>query len=310
MIAGNLTKPADKSGLYNSTQVYSQVNKDDIINSFVNPIEISITTSNSEESNNADESGSLLESNKTQMQTTPTLSTTSLRPNIATGQTKSTVGPQVQINETNTKSEEYEDDDTDDGFSLGSVLQLLLSETYETTTTAPFKKMPPIAYTLKRPINPPQSTTTETTTTTTTTTTIKPSQLYPTSQYSFTPSKKFNTVNRIDHLVLGEATAIRKTTSRPITTKYITTRKIFMKPTPRPITTKNIEITSKGQAGQTIEPRPPNMIPSLISGLPKVAGCNIYGRMYRVGRIIAELSTPCQECKCTEQGVQCRQLTC
>ncbi|CAH1378707.1 unnamed protein product, partial [Tenebrio molitor] len=42
----------------------------------------------------------------------------------------------------------------------------------------------------------------------------------------------------------------------------------------------------------------------------KLAGCNIYGRMYRVGRIISELSNPCLECKCTETGVQCRPLSC
>lgn len=45
-------------------------------------------------------------------------------------------------------------------------------------------------------------------------------------------------------------------------------------------------------------------------GLLKLAGCNIYGRMYRVGRIISELSGPCMECKCTEIGVQCRDLSC
>ncbi|XP_019771949.2 uncharacterized protein LOC109545606 [Dendroctonus ponderosae] len=45
-------------------------------------------------------------------------------------------------------------------------------------------------------------------------------------------------------------------------------------------------------------------------GLLKLAGCNIYGRMYRVGRIISELSGPCLECKCTEVGVQCIELRC
>lgn len=45
-------------------------------------------------------------------------------------------------------------------------------------------------------------------------------------------------------------------------------------------------------------------------GVLKLAGCNIYGRMYRVGRIISELSGPCMECKCTEIGVQCRNLIC
>ena len=50
--------------------------------------------------------------------------------------------------------------------------------------------------------------------------------------------------------------------------------------------------------------------PGAASGLLKLAGCNIYGRMYRVGRIITELSGPCLECMCTEVGVQCRQLSC
>lgn len=42
-----------------------------------------------------------------------------------------------------------------------------------------------------------------------------------------------------------------------------------------------------------------------MNGLLKLAGCNIYGRMYRVGKIITELSTECLECKCTEIGVSC-----
>lgn len=46
------------------------------------------------------------------------------------------------------------------------------------------------------------------------------------------------------------------------------------------------------------------------NGVLKLAGCNIYGRMYRVGRIISELSNPCLECKCTEIGVQCKPLKC
>uniref|UniRef100_A0A1I8PV98 VWFC domain-containing protein n=1 Tax=Stomoxys calcitrans TaxID=35570 RepID=A0A1I8PV98_STOCA len=46
------------------------------------------------------------------------------------------------------------------------------------------------------------------------------------------------------------------------------------------------------------------------NGILKLAGCNIYGRMYRVGRIILELSSPCQECRCTEIGVKCAPLDC
>lgn len=53
-----------------------------------------------------------------------------------------------------------------------------------------------------------------------------------------------------------------------------------------------------------------NEIPMSVGSLLKLAGCNIYGRMYRVGRIITELSSPCMECKCTEIGVQCKQLEC
>lgn len=49
---------------------------------------------------------------------------------------------------------------------------------------------------------------------------------------------------------------------------------------------------------------------SLQASMLKISGCNIYGRMYRVGKIIAELSTPCLECMCTEIGVHCNQLKC
>lgn len=42
----------------------------------------------------------------------------------------------------------------------------------------------------------------------------------------------------------------------------------------------------------------------------KLAGCNIYGRMYRVGKIIIELSSPCLECVCADVGVQCNPLPC
>ncbi|XP_014477911.1 PREDICTED: uncharacterized protein LOC106746172 [Dinoponera quadriceps] len=53
-----------------------------------------------------------------------------------------------------------------------------------------------------------------------------------------------------------------------------------------------------------------NEIPTYVGSLLKLAGCNIYGRMYRVGRIIAELSNPCLECRCAEIGVQCKPLKC
>uniref|UniRef100_A0A8W7PII6 VWFC domain-containing protein n=1 Tax=Anopheles coluzzii TaxID=1518534 RepID=A0A8W7PII6_ANOCL len=56
------------------------------------------------------------------------------------------------------------------------------------------------------------------------------------------------------------------------------------------------EITMKSKVKDTV-------------GILKLAGCNIYGRMYRVGRIISELSGPCLECKCTEVGVHCLSRT-
>lgn len=59
--------------------------------------------------------------------------------------------------------------------------------------------------------------------------------------------------------------------------------------------------------GETEIFTPPHKEPS---GLLKLAGCNIYGRMYRVGRIIAELSSSCLECRCTEVGVSCTPLNC
>lgn len=48
----------------------------------------------------------------------------------------------------------------------------------------------------------------------------------------------------------------------------------------------------------------------MLASLLKISGCNIYGRMYRVGKIIDELSNPCLECMCTEIGVHCNQLKC
>lgn len=65
-------------------------------------------------------------------------------------------------------------------------------------------------------------------------------------------------------------------------------------------------VTETGTPSKVLE----NEIPMSVASLLKLAGCNIYGRMYRVGRIITELSGPCLECRCTEIGVQCKQLKC
>lgn len=48
-----------------------------------------------------------------------------------------------------------------------------------------------------------------------------------------------------------------------------------------------------------------------MNGLLKLAGCNIYGQMYEVGHVIAELSNACLECKCLPDiGVGCVPLSC
>lgn len=68
-------------------------------------------------------------------------------------------------------------------------------------------------------------------------------------------------------------------------------------PAPKPTSVKlpqgTTEIFSK--------PTSPTM-----NGLLKLAGCNIYGQMYDVGKVISELSNACLECKCLPDiGVGC-----
>ncbi|XP_072944458.1 uncharacterized protein [Epargyreus clarus] len=215
-------------------------------------------------------------------------------------------------------SMEYEDEEEDEGFSFGSVLKLLLSDNYDATTTSPNKKKTthseikttvykPVSTTLK-PVTPPKSPPML----------MMDSFVPVTHHYPYIPPKKLlpqNTINRIDHLVLGEAMAIR-TTPRPGTTTLKpspvpTTKKPVptTRPPPRSTSNKPVKVKEEVHHAEINEvPRP--AANSLGAGLLKLAGCNIYGRMYRVGRIIAELSTPCQECRCTEVGVQCRPLNC
>lgn len=69
-----------------------------------------------------------------------------------------------------------------------------------------------------------------------------------------------------------------------------------MPPAPSQAVQQQMEIFSK--------PTNPTM-----NGLLKLAGCNIYGQMYDVGHVIAELSNPCYECKCLPDiGVGCMPL--
>lgn len=74
--------------------------------------------------------------------------------------------------------------------------------------------------------------------------------------------------------------------------------------------TSTERLTEKTETVETSSKVLDNEIPMSVGSLLKLAGCNIYGRMYRVGRIITELSSPCEECRCTEIGVRCEQLKC
>ncbi|KAM3961859.1 LOW QUALITY PROTEIN: uncharacterized protein ACR2FA_004184 [Aphomia sociella] len=237
------------------------------------------------------------------------------------------------FNETKAHSQEYDDEDDDDeGFSFDNVLKLLLSDSYESTSKTSPNKNKLISLHTSTPIMTKPTTTTPLTTTTRRAS-PKPSVSsfipMPPHHVPYLPPKQVfpqNTVNRIDHLVLGEATAIKRTTARPITVS-LKPIKNTLKPvinrrstTLRPFTTtRYTEITTRKKDEPSVQytpdlqeisrPPSPNLLPGVGPGL-KLAGCNIYGRMYRVGRIIAELSTPCQECWCTEFGVQCKPLKC
>lgn len=239
--------------------------------------------------------------------TTSVTTTTTLRPQRQEPQTF----------DTKNQSQEYEDEEEDEGFSFGSVLKLLLSDSYDTTTTSPYKKPDPA------PTRTIITTTTPLPISTTKRLIPKPTvpSFVPLPHHQYIPPKNIlpqNTVNRIDHLVLGEATAIKKTTPRPTTPFRITSRKPFTtKPTtPKPTDTTRLGVTRKEELSVQYTsvshevPRPSAGGLPGVGGLLKLAGCNIYGQMYRVGRIIAELSTACQECRCTELGVQCRDLRC
>lgn len=90
------------------------------------------------------------------------------------------------------------------------------------------------------------------------------------------------------------------------TTESSTTSRSTTKSSIEPAKSTEQPVTEATTVSKVLE----NEIPVPVASLLKLAGCNIYGRMYRVGRIITELSGPCLECRCTEIGVQCKQLQC
>lgn len=132
-----------------------------------------------------------------------------------------------------------------------------------------------------------RSTQTATTTTQSTRTTEENESFFDVFKYLFSDDvTDHNKENKDEN---STNTTPESTTTKILTTISPTTPKISTTAEPKLDETKNI-----------VDP----------IGILKLAGCNIYGRMYRVGRIISELSGPCRECKCTEIGVQCRNLAC
>ncbi|KAI9554009.1 hypothetical protein GHT06_019281 [Daphnia sinensis] len=95
----------------------------------------------------------------------------------------------------------------------------------------------------------------------------------------------------------------------PPTPSFLLRRFTSTRPTPRP----TMSTTLRSFNSKFNKPAINNLVgvpaPFATGGL-RIDSCNIYGQMYRVGRIIDELSGPCVECKCTEIGVNCVNLKC
>ncbi|CAH0692635.1 unnamed protein product [Chilo suppressalis] len=307
-IQANETKPQ----MINKTSSSGQVLQSKVNNTLDNS-----TISNNRETLESNSWKTTTESNSWNVSTTKVNATTpTSKPLVSTEVVSTTQSSTIITTIDYSEEEEESDEEEDEGFSFGSVLKLLLSDSYESTTIPPQKNKPSTFMP-----KPPNTTTSTTTPTTTKLPPAKPPLVpFIPMPHPYMPPKKSytqNTVNRIDHLVLGEATAIKKTTLRPVTAPFrpIVTFKPVIKHTTnqRPYmstrvteATKKEEVTTYRSVVETA--RPASSLP--LPGILKLAGCNIYGRMYRVGRIITELSTPCQECWCTELGVQCNSLKC
>lgn len=152
------------------------------------------------------------------------------------------------------------------------------------------------------------STTQKTTTEQTTPKPTDPPKESPEEEGSFFDMFKF---------LFGEEKTEENKTEITITTKPEVIDKIST--TLTTTTTPKVSTNTASSTSSTTTTPSPNSIPkdpepskNAIDpiGILKLAGCNIYGRMYRVGRIISELSGPCRECRCTEIGVQCKNLGC
>jgi hypothetical protein len=199
-----------------------------------------------------------------------------------------------------------EDKDEDSGISLDSVLQFLFSN--DDTTKAPSRATHKAT---SRHPSSDSSTLQETMATSHNTTSTPPSQ---NSSEEDDKNQPENTTAQLNTTSNSENFLSFTTGSTAASTKF---SKI-----PHPVLTtvsNNVNPTASSLESPPGKlpvlqhpqlPAPVSADPGAASGLLKLAGCNIYGRMYRVGRIISELSGPCLECMCTDVGVQCRPLDC
>ncbi|KAJ8681386.1 hypothetical protein QAD02_017173 [Eretmocerus hayati] len=164
-------------------------------------------------------------------------------------------------------------------FSLDSVLDLFFNESPGTQATG---------------TSPMISTSTPTTAATTSTTTSSPETISFTENDG-TASEASNDIPRIFKTTTEIVTALPSSTHAKSDVVSSWTRR------------KGSSTSPPDLDATTVLPRNHN---AFGGGLLKLAGCNIYGRMYQVGKLISELSSQCLECRCTEIGVHCKKLNC
>jgi hypothetical protein len=113
------------------------------------------------------------------------------------------------------------------------------------------------------------------------------------------PSTMATTTSQQTTTSTTSATSTVPSTSKPI--KSIINDDDFIIKHLRAPSVAAVKKTTQGVTEIFSKPTAPTM-----NGLLKLAGCNIYGQMYDVGEIIAELSNACLECKCLPDiGVGC-----
>jgi hypothetical protein len=195
------------------------------------------------------------------------------------------------------------DKDEESGISFDSVLQFLFSD--DGTTKAPSR-------TSHRPIT--RHPTSDRSAPQKTMTTATPSSSSENSSEAGNKKQSENTTVLLNTASHNEESLNYKTSLTASSNKYgitpqavLTTVLNSVKPN---TSTRESSPGSLPKIQHLHSPVSVSADPGAVSGLLKLAGCNIYGRMYRVGRIISELSGPCLECMCTEVGVQCRPLDC